>query len=146
MTKKVAINDQHGGFGLSLKALDLVAELKGHGRLHHYAMMSYEDRIYHKITTEKGDEEFHLNRFTFIENVGESFPEDDLVGHYERFDYNLECERHDKDLIKVIETLGSEANGRYARLKIIEIPKEVDYQIEDFDGREWVAEEHRTWS
>ena len=30
-------------------------------------------------------------------------------------------------------------------LKIIEIPDDVDWIIEEYDGNEWVAEKHRTW-
>lgn len=54
-------------------------------------------------------------------------------------------ERHDPDLIKVVEELGEKANGRHAKIEIIEIPDGIEYEIEEYDGVEWVAEEHRTW-
>lgn len=53
--------------------------------------------------------------------------------------------RNDPDLIKVIEELGEEANGDLAEIKIIEIPDDVAWVINDYDGVEWVAEVHRTW-
>ena len=31
-------------------------------------------------------------------------------------------------------------------LKIVEIPEGVRWEIEEYDGKEWVAEMHRTWS
>ena len=59
------------------------------------------------------------------------------------FVYNTE--RHNPNLIKVVEELGKEANGSCANLQIIEIPDGVDYTVKDYDGFEWIAERHRTW-
>lgn len=64
--------------------------------------------------------------------------------HTDEF-YQWEAKRDDPALIQVIETLGEAANSRYAKLKIIEIPDNVEWQIEEYDGYEWVAEQHRTW-
>lgn len=49
-------------------------------------------------------------------------------------------------LIATIEALGSAADGPYAALAIIEIPDDVCWQIDEYDGLEWVAERHRIWS
>lgn len=49
-------------------------------------------------------------------------------------------------LVKVVETLGEKASGECAELKVVEIPDEVEWIIEEYDGNEWVAEVHRTWS
>ena len=54
--------------------------------------------------------------------------------------------RADSDLIKIIEELGNDANDAYSELKIVEIPDNVVWDIQEYDGREWVAEKHRTWS
>ena len=54
-------------------------------------------------------------------------------------------DRAHPSLIKVVEQLGEAANGPGAKLKVVEIPDDVAWQIEEYDGREWVAEEHRTW-
>ena len=55
-------------------------------------------------------------------------------------------ERDDLMLVKVVEFLGDKANGRHAKLKIVEIPDDVEFKIEEYDGQECVAEAHRTWS
>ncbi len=54
--------------------------------------------------------------------------------------------RDSPTLIQIIEQLGQAANGNFAELKIVEVPDDVDWYIEEYDGREWVAERHRTWS
>ena len=53
--------------------------------------------------------------------------------------------RDDPVLIQVVEELGEEAMDRYADLKIVEIPEDVDWYIHEYDGMEHVAERHRTW-
>lgn len=53
--------------------------------------------------------------------------------------------RDDPKLIKVVRSLGRKANGPHADLRIISIPNSVKWHIENYDGREWVAEDHRTW-
>lgn len=53
--------------------------------------------------------------------------------------------RDDKTLVDIVERMGPAANGLAVKLEVVEIPDDVDWQIEDDDGREWVAEKHRTW-
>ena len=59
--------------------------------------------------------------------------------------YEREIERHDPILVEVVQELGDKANGRCAELDVIEIPDGVDYEVEEYDGKEWIAEVHRTW-
>jgi len=54
--------------------------------------------------------------------------------------------RDDPYLVKVVRDLGMAANGAYANLKIVEVPGGVDWEIEEYDGNEHVAEKHRVWS
>lgn len=50
------------------------------------------------------------------------------------------------ELLRVIDEMGIEAaRGRMAKLKVVEVPDDVKWHIEEYDGLEWVAEEHRTW-
>ena len=53
--------------------------------------------------------------------------------------------RDDEHLIAVVELMGKEANNRFSELKIVDVPDDVNWCIEEYDGREWVAERHRTW-
>lgn len=48
-------------------------------------------------------------------------------------------------LIEVIKGLGEGVNDCFSELKIVEIPDDVEWQIEEYDGSEWIAEKHRTW-
>jgi len=48
-------------------------------------------------------------------------------------------------LVQVVEELGPAANDWGAELAIVEVPDDVQWQIHEHAGREWVAERHRTW-
>ncbi len=54
--------------------------------------------------------------------------------------------RDDPYLVKIVREMGMGANGAHANLKIVEVPGDVKWLIQEYDGVEWVAEEHRTWS
>ena len=56
-----------------------------------------------------------------------------------------DLERSDPDLVAVVEMLGEEADGFGAELKVVSIPDEVKWYIDDYDGMEKIREEHRTW-
>ena len=53
--------------------------------------------------------------------------------------------RDDPDLINVVEKLGESANGDFANLEIVEIPDDVEWEIDEYDGMESVDEVHRSW-
>ena len=59
--------------------------------------------------------------------------------------WDLDIKRNDPALVEVVEELGEKANGKYSDLKIVEIPDNVEWHIAEYDGREHVAENHRTW-
>lgn len=68
----------------------------------------------------------------------------ELTGY--KFDnYSFHINRAEPALIQVVEQLDEEANGEYARLKVVEIPDEVEWEVKEYDGDEWIAELHRTW-
>lgn len=58
-----------------------------------------------------------------------------------------ECElkRNDPVLVAVVEYLDEDADGDCANLFIVDIPDDVEWHIAEYDGIEWVAENHRTW-
>ena len=65
-------------------------------------------------------------------------------GYYEDFN-DRDIPRNDEDLVEIVESLGKLANGSCASLTVVEIPNDVEWQIEEYDGSEWIAEKHRTW-
>jgi hypothetical protein len=59
-------------------------------------------------------------------------------------DYDVK--RDDPYLIRIVEELGKKVNNRFSELKIVEIPDDIEWDICEYDGQEWVAEKHRVWS
>ncbi len=62
-------------------------------------------------------------------------------------DDNMDAYRMDKRLISVVEELGvEEASGRFAQLRIVDVPDEVvdvyGWHIDDYDGCESVHQSH----
>jgi len=60
--------------------------------------------------------------------------------------YSGHIPRDDEHLIAVVELMGHKADGGYAELKIVDVPDDVNWYVEEYDGKEWVAERHQTWS
>jgi hypothetical protein len=59
--------------------------------------------------------------------------------------YDKDVPRDDPELVKVVEELGDAANGRFAQLEVVEIPADVDWFIDEYDGSESIHEKHRSW-
>lgn len=58
----------------------------------------------------------------------------------------VQIPRDDRMLVQVVEELAAGANGHCAALKIVEIPHDVRWKIENMHGVERVSEVHREWS
>ena len=148
---KIVINDQFGGFSLSHKAVMRYAKLKG------IKLYPWIDDISKKVYGDKAvisnpQVDIHYatvprSKFKAIEEKESLNPA--AVGRYEEssklYFSERDIERTDPLLIQIVEEMGSEANGCHATLKILEIPDNIGYTIEEYDGTEWVAETHRTW-
>ena len=61
------------------------------------------------------------------------------------YKYSNDDLRTDPKLIECIETLGYQASGRFADLKVVEIPDDVEWEIDNYDGIETIHEVHRVW-
>jgi hypothetical protein len=118
--KKIVINKCYGGFGLSTEGMKHYLNLKG---------IEYGTRP-SQWTFRKDDQDFYT-----AGHVGED-------NHYLS---DRDIPRDDEALIQTVDQLGTNANNRFSALGIVEIPDDVDWQIEEYDGNEWVAEKHRTW-
>lgn len=59
-------------------------------------------------------------------------------------DFNHEY-RSDPVLVKVVKSLKKRASGQFAQLEVVKIPDDVVWEIESYDGIEWVREKSRVW-
>ena len=60
--------------------------------------------------------------------------------------YPHDIPRDDVCLVKTIKELKEKSHTRFSKLKIVKIPRDVKWHIEEYDGMEHIAEDHRTWS
>lgn len=116
-TRQVVINRCHGGFGLSWDA-----------------QIAYLDRAGIAYTLENRDSR------------------DDTIRYGQRIKlasgndfYDSEIQRDDPALVAVVKEMGKDADGQFANLRVIKVPGDVDWYIDEYDGLEWVAENHRKW-
>jgi hypothetical protein len=116
MKMQIVINSEFGGFGLSAEAFARYLDIKG---------IKYE-------TQEKW---WQKNIFFHEGHVGE---DDYWLSEYD-------IGREDPALVQVVQELGEKANGPYSALKIVTIPDDVEYYIDEYDGMESIHENHRTW-
>ena len=128
---KLVINKCFGGFGLSADACELLIKLgvprapydeHNHGRC--IEDMDHPESTNFGMTGERLESH---KRF---------------CGRYSHRYFT--DHRNDPDLVQVVETLGVEANGPHARLAVVEIPDSVDWEIDEYDGRETVRERSRS--
>lgn len=145
---KVVINSCFGGFGLSPKAMKRIAELQGRecfafDRKLERIMGSYKARY---IPVDFKNE--RASYFFDVPNPDEVIGDDKIRSNHQYYLHNIDDFEQDRSnplLVQVVEELGKEANGEYAKLKIVEIPDDTDFIIQEYDGNEWIAERHRTW-
>jgi hypothetical protein len=135
---KIVINKCYGGFGLSFAAMDKLAERKGFKLEHRDGVNEYV------LVSDPTPENLSMSSFALKENFGPVIG-DDILNKADWF-YDHDIERNDPDLVAVVEELGKESFGDFAELQVVEIPDDVNWKIEEYDGQEWVAEVHRTWS
>lgn len=51
------------------------------------------------------------------------------------------------NIIELFEELGSKrSSSKLSKLKLVEIPDDVEWEVQEYDGNEWIAEVHRTWT
>jgi len=137
---KIAVNKCYGGFSLSYDAMKRLSELKGY-KIYCYRQTkyNYKDGIdeYKKIDIPNKNDLFI---YYFSEDLGETTNE--LRGQLLS---QSDIIRNDPDLIQVIEELGNKANGKCANIRVVDIPDDINWEIEEYDGSEWISECHRTW-
>lgn len=140
---KIVINNCFGGFGLSHEATLRYFDIKGitvypeqgNIALGHWTYWTTkpEDRL-----ESKEGREFHNMSIEDRQAYNKQWSEQTV--------YERDIARNDPALVQVVEELGSKANGKYSELKVVDVPDNVLWHISEYDGRESVAENHRTWS
>ena len=160
---KIILNKCFGGFGFSPKVYVEYAKRKGidlfvyDKKYSDDTNKSIYEATYFKVPLER----ITSDNYAFINvndrlfsphfctvDLGDSFPNDDKQKYDALNEHSLYLNEHyrtDEVLISIVEDLGSEANGKYADLKIVEIPDDLDYVIDDYDGIETLHQNIPTW-
>lgn len=137
--KKVILNKCYGGFDVSKKAYELYARKKGLN-LFCYEMdtKDFHNPMYKYATKEN----------LFIQYFTKDFGNCIHISNEDYEKYNLylrEDHREDPILIEVVEELGKKASGRLGELEIVEIPDDLEYVIDNYDGMETLHQKVREW-
>ena len=136
---KIVINVCFGDYGLSIEAMKRLIELKSPAiealDIDTYFGKEHKDkRLKEWMSRSKDVGDGYIN-----DTFGSSLFKDGIFYNYNR------SIRTDPDLIRVVEEMGKDADGCFAELKVIEIPDGIEYEIEEYDGNEHIAEVHETW-
>lgn len=142
--RKVVINACYGGFGISHEGMLRYFALKGievwpecvdvfcNQKFYRYWTKAPEER-----PTKPGLEVF---KWSIDDHVAYKNACNKVTLSSE------EIMRDDPALVRIVEELGIAVNSRYSNLRVVEIPDDVLWQIDDYEGYEHVAEVHRRWT
>ena len=122
---QVVINRRYGGYGLSHEAIMALAELKGFKLFPikgEYSTMQYWKKEHTPLT--------HKEFMKLSETEREAYLKMKKEFKFEP----MYVPRHDKDLVKIVRTMGEAANGPFAHLVIVDAHK--NYDIDEYDGME----------
>ena len=138
---KLVINRCYGGFGVSTEALKLLI-----ARGSKAVEVSEPENYYGRRGLSGYEEDVAKSR-----DAGDGYRCNPFVGTLYRdgkiYNYRSDHDtRNDPVLISVVEELGEKANGEFADLSIVEVPDDVSWEIDEYDGIESVHEVHRVWS
>lgn len=136
--KKVILNKDYGGFGISKKGYELYVKKKGLDLYMYETEFMGKDFIYKKTDNDVLFTQYFTKDFGDNADISEK--------DYRHYNLNLdEGHREDPILIEVLEELKEEANGNYSNLKIVEIPDDLDYVIDNYDGIETLHQKVQEW-
>lgn len=133
--KEIVINGCFGGFNLSYDGVMAYAKAKG---IKLYAFVE-------KRGADGRIEEYDGKENVFLVHYSTKPLKNEKYDHDSYFS-NRDMERDDPALISVVKKLGEKANGDCAELKIVEIPDDIEWVIDEYDGMENIQEKHRSWS
>lgn len=141
---KVVINRKFGGFGISNEAF-----LKLFKRNVEFMETSTPKKYYGGDDTWEEDwkkdfktEYTEVEEGIFIHKHGFNIYKDGVLYDFNKYDKTV---RTNEDLINIVEEMGEKSFGQFAKLEIIEIPNDVNWEIDEYDGVETIHECHRSW-
>lgn len=139
---QVVINRCFGGFGVSHEGMLRYCEIKG---IDVYPVQSGDAWGFWTYWTVPPEQRM-------VEKSGEDFyamSTTDRIAHNKLRDEQTvdryDIERNDPALVQTVQELGKKANGDFAKLTIVEIPDDIGWTVEEYDGLERITESHRTW-
>lgn len=138
---KVAINCCYGGFSVSRDAIDWLREMGFQPALDE-SLPRAKKTVYDDGEMNDGKLESEWYDNTSPSEV------DEYLETYEwnsYLHYNDPVVRSAPLLIQCIELMGERANGEHAEIAIVEIPDDVNFEIDEYDGMESIHEAHRSW-
>jgi len=138
---KVVINIDYGGFGLSFKAEALYASKSGMGELYFYRGAGPDTFL--RVDPSKQDA--YMCLYATTRDLGEVVKDITKDPSYISIDTS-KIGRDDPVLVSIVEELGDDSSDCCSKLKVVEIPDDVDWVIDEYDGLELVREKSRTWS
>lgn len=130
---KLVINKCYGGFGLSEAAYERLIELGVPVRAYIEQERDPETHLYKPESRNAGQVIFDRDLAPDSE-IGKSLRK--LSGRY--WDSFLRENRSHPLLVQVVEEIGDKANGFAAKLRVVEIPDDVQFEIDEYDGIESV--------
>jgi hypothetical protein len=144
--RKVVINTCFGGFGISDAGIKRYADIKGLTLFPEINSIHPSlPPIYWTVPLEDRVKEIPGGSYGWIQASL-----DERLKYNELYSQQTICggdiKRDDPALVQIVEELGNEASSHHAKLKVVEIPDDINWVIEEYDGSETIAEEHQTWS
>jgi hypothetical protein len=142
---KVVINKCFGGFGLSDAAYEKLIEWGIPVRGYIKQKRNPKTMLYRPEPANDG--EIIFDRTLTPNDELNNAEHIKFLGRY--WDTWTSSSRTHPLLVKVVEELGgghrTGASDNFANLVVVEIPDGIEYTIEEYAGREHIAEVHKTW-
>jgi hypothetical protein len=137
---KIVVNSCYGGFGISEAGMLRYAELKG--------IMLYAEPGQFSMTTYYTVPPDQRMQPLSSDEWRTATTEQRMANNDAYSSQTIHCSdipRDDPALVQAVEELGAAAADQFSELRIADVPDDVKWYIDEYDGQEWVAEVHRKW-